>query len=105
MLKQELIKKVCEQTQIDQGKVTSVLDEVIVNQAIPSILQDKLIEKIANDTQIEPKEINMVVTSIFGNLSEQPEIFELISNELVKRCENACNNCYMPELAAQTLTK
>lgn len=93
MRKEDLVKTIVEKTGISLEKAAVVLDQMLVNRAIPSVLRDRLFSNIAKGSEVTVEKAQKAVVAVFGKLTEDPAIFELASNQLVGAWINDCDGC------------
>ena len=93
MKKQDLVKAIVEKTDISGEKAVAVLDQMFVNRAIPTVLRDRILSNIAKGSDVSDEQAQKAVGAVFGKLTEDPAIFELVSHQLVNAWINDCDGC------------
>ena len=93
MRKEDLVKTIVERTDVSSEKAAVVLDQMFVSRAIPSVLRDRIMSNIAKGAGVTTEQAQNAVSAVFGKLTEEPAIFELVSHQLVGAWINDCDGC------------
>lgn len=93
MNRDKLISRLAEDTRLEPKQAEQVLNQLVINRIIPTVLQNKVLSNIAEGAGISVDQAKRAVGSTFGLLAQEPKLFEIITHQLATAWINDCDGC------------